>query len=159
MKKLLAVISIIIFVFITVLFSTSNYSILRVKDLLTAIKSSRTSKITIIGNNEQYYNRWQCFSVETVEITEAEVNYNGWHKVPSINVKTKNIVKSFDLDPDVRWDNDKIIKKWRDLIKDQKSICIFGVFLQKEEDGSSLWYIQKIKTKKGYWDRLKLVTY
>lgn len=150
---MLTIISLTIFLLVAVVFFISNYSILGVQDLLIAVKDNNVPEITILDNNEQHYNKWQCFSVIDVEITEAEVDYNGWHRVPSINIKTKDIVKSFDLDPDVKWNNNKIITEWNNLIKDQKSICIFGAFLQKEKSGNSLWYIQKIKTRKGYWDR------
>ena len=157
MKKPLIIISSILFMVLIVIFFISNYSILGVKDLLTAIKGKITPEITSLDNHKQYYNKWQCFSLADIEITEAEVDYNGWHKVPSINVKMKNVIKSFDLDPDVKWNNNKIITEWKNLIKDQRSVCIFGAFLQEEKDSNSLWYIQKIKTRKGYWDRLKMI--
>jgi hypothetical protein len=157
MKRSLIIISVIFFVVLMTAFFISDYSVLNIKDLLMTIKDNRTPEITILDNHEQYYNKWRCFSVADVEITEADVDYNGWHKVPSINVKIKNVIKSFDLDPDVTWNNDSIINEWKTLIKDQRSVCIFGAFLQKEENGNSLWYIQKIKTQKGYWDRLKII--
>ncbi len=134
-------------------FSMTNYSVLGPKDIFIMIKDNKEPAITIPETKEKYFNNWKCFAINNIEITESEVNYYGWHKVPSINVKTKKGLMSFDIDPDIKWNNELVLKKWKELISSERSICIFGAFLQKENDGSSVWYIQRLKTKRGYWDR------
>ncbi len=157
MKRLLIITSSIFFITLSAsFFFVSDYSVLSIKDIFMMIKDNRTPELTTLDDNKEHFNRWQCFRTKDIEISEADVNYNGWHKVPSINVKTQKVFKSFDLDPDIKLDTEAIINKWKLLIEKQRSICIFGVFLQKEADGSSLWYINMIKTKKGYWDRLEI---
>ncbi len=155
-KKIILIILLPIALILSILlllFYGTNYSVLEVKDLYMMLEDNKTPAITIPETKEEYFNKWQCFSVKDINITEAEVDYRGWRKVPSIDIKTKKRSISFDIDPEKKWDNELVLRKWSNLISKERSVCIFGAFLQKEENGMELWYIQRIKTKRGYWDR------
>jgi hypothetical protein len=73
--------------------------------------------------------------------------------VPYIQVSSNKHSFQFNVDPVVhRGDQDVVLNKWKKLIHNQKGICIFAAYLQTDPDGTSVWYISKIKTKAGYWD-------
>ena len=73
--------------------------------------------------------------------------------VPYIQINSSNHKFQFNVDPAVhRGDQEVILKKWGKLTQNQKGICIFAAYLQTDPDGTSVWYIDKIKTKAGYWD-------
>jgi hypothetical protein len=59
----------------------------------------------------------------------------------------------FDIDSEENWDCDKILDDWNELIRDQKSICLFGAFLQLEPKNIFLWDLEKIKTGNGHWTK------
>ncbi|MFN8370283.1 MAG: hypothetical protein U0T83_06625 [Bacteriovoracaceae bacterium] len=96
------------------------------------------------------YNKWRCFSSEKLEFSCGTVDYNGEHDVPIINIEDNE----YDLSPEYTWDCKKIIQVWSKLIENEKSVCIYGAYLQDlelEKITSSLWYIERIKTSKGYF--------
>jgi hypothetical protein len=142
-----------VFLFITVWFFNSNYSALNISDIKMMIEDNREPAITIPATKEQYFNKWKCFDVKSLEIDEAEIEYNGRQIVPYIQVNSSNHSFQFNVDPVIhRGDHKIIINKWKELIRNQKSVCIFAAYLQTDPDGTSVWYISKIKTEAGYWD-------
>lgn len=156
MNKVIIYFTLIIFVILLItifLFYNSNYSILNFSDFKIMITDSNKPGITIPTTNEEYYNKWQCFDIKNIEILEAEIDYNGKHIVPYIQVNLEKKHLQFNVDPVVNLDDQKIIiNKWKNLIINQKNICIYGAYLQTDPDGTSVWYIDKIKTKLGYWN-------
>ncbi len=143
----------LVFLFITIWFFNSNYSVLNISDLKMMIRDNKDPAITIPSTREQYFNKWQCFSVKHIEIAEAKIELNKAQTVPYIQVSSNNHNFQFNVDPVIhRGDQKIIINKWKELIRNQKSVCIFAAYLQTDPDGTSVWYIGKIKTKAGYWD-------
>jgi len=130
-----------------------RYSILDENDFAMMKVDNESPALTIPDENFESFNEWICFNINDVEITKSEVDYNGWHYVPSINASVSNSIISFDLDPEEKWDVDLVINTWNDLFENQKSVCISGAYLQETDNNGELWYIQKIKTNNGYWDR------
>lgn len=126
----------------------SNYFLLDESDFQFMRLDNKEPALSIPEENFKSYNQWQCFETQDVEVLLVDIDYNKWHQVPSIAVGTM----AFDIDPDINWDKDKVLDHWNNLIQGSKSICIFAAFLQNN-DNNSLWYIQKIKTQNGYWDR------
>jgi len=129
--------------------ANSNYSLLTEDDFAFAREDNLSPAITIPDSGFESFNIWQCFSINEIEFLRSEVDYGSVHSVPTI--QAPNL--SFDLDPDLLWDTEKIFSNWNDLIQDANSICIFGAFLQDEPGFGSFWYIEKIKTDNGYWSR------
>lgn len=95
------------------------------------------------------FNKWQCFDASDVMIDLTEVDYNGIHSVPMIKIKNMN----FDIDPEIKWDIDKVLSDWNNLFNGASSVCIFGAYLQDLNDEETMWYIESIKTDNGYWHR------
>jgi hypothetical protein len=153
-KNILYVTAATIFLIVTILliFLSTNYSILRIEDIVIMIRDNKSPAITIPHKKEEYFNKWQCFDVKNIEITEAEIYYRGKRLVPYIQVNSKNRSFEFHVDPVINCNKDAVIKKWNELINRQKAICIFAAYLQTDVDGTTVWYIQKLKTKNGYWD-------
>jgi len=144
---------IVLFLLILVWFLNSNYSVLNISDIKMMIEDNKSPAITIPTTKEQYFNKWQCFNVKSIEIAEAEIDHNGKQIVPYIQVRLNKRSFQFNVDPVIhRGDQKVILNKWEKLIHNQKDICIFGAYLQRDPDGTSVWYISKIKTKAGYWD-------
>lgn len=146
---------IIIPLFVTSFFLVSfispdvHYLLLDESDYEFMRQDNDSPALSIPDVNFKSYNEWQCFDASEVQLLLAEIDYNGWRQIPSINVKSM----SFDIDPDINWDVEKISNYWSDLITGSRSICIFGAYLPNDDDKNSSWYIQKIKTQNGYWDR------
>jgi hypothetical protein len=115
------------------------------------IEDNKEPAITIPGTKEEYFNKWQCFDIKNIEIAEAEIDYNGRRIVPYIQVNSGKHSLQFNVDPVINKDTKIIINKWKELIRDQKAVCIFAAYLQTDPDGASVWYINKLKTKAGYW--------
>lgn len=157
MSKIPTVFLIIILMFSIISFAPidEKYSILDDNDFAMMKIDNEKPAITIPDENFESFNEWICFNIKDLEITKAEVDYYDWHYVPSINVYIDNHLLSFDLDPDKKWNIDLIIDTWKDLFENQESVCIFGAYLQEIDNNGELWYIQKIKTNNGYWDRSK----
>ena len=127
-----------------------HYLLLDESDYEFMREDNKSPALSIPDDNFKSYNKWQCFDVGEVQFLLAEVDYNGWHQIPSISVGDM----SFDIDPDINWDVKKVSTYWSNLIDGARSICIFGAYLQNDDDKNSSWYIQKIKTQNGYWDRV-----
>lgn len=143
----------LVFLFITIWFFNSNYSILEISDVKMMLEDNKKPAITIPSTREQYFNKWQCFNVKHIEIAEAKIELNKAQIVPYIQINSSNHKFQFNVDPAVhRGDQEVILKKWGKLTQNQKGICIFAAYLQTDPDGTSVWYIDKIKTKAGYWD-------
>jgi hypothetical protein len=141
-----------IFLILSGIFLTSSYSILSLHDMAIAMEDTKTPAITIPNTNQKYFNKWQCFNIKKIKITDAEIEYGTKRNVPLIDVKDDEQLFQFNVDPVIRWNKDAVIKKWSDLIQNQKTICIFSAYLQTDPDKTSVWYIKMLKTKKGYWD-------
>jgi len=136
---------------VAVWFFNSTYSILGVSDVKMMIEDRKYPAITIPKTGEQYFNKWQCFDVKEINVLEGEIDYHGKRTVPYIQVDTNKRSIQFNIDPVINMNEKIIINKWKELISNQKAICIFGAYLQTDPDGTSVWYINKIKTKVGYW--------
>ena len=145
-----SVVAILLLMFIW--FFNSNYSVLGISDVKMMIEDNKSPAITIPATKEQYFNKWQCFDVKTIEISEAEIDYNEKRIVPYIQVNSNKRSLQFNVDPVINWDKKVVINKWKELANNQKSICLFAAYLQTDPDGTSIWYIDRIKTKAGYWD-------
>jgi len=138
---------------IIILFFSSDYSILGINDFKDAIKSYESPAITIPDKGETYYNKWKCFDTKNVEISEAQIDYNGWRPIPHIDAHSNTRSFYFDLDPVIyQWNTNVVLKNWGKLMNKQKHVCFFAAYLQTDPDGTSSWYIRKIKTLAGYWD-------
>ena len=137
---------------LTGVFLTSNYSIISVHDIAVAMEDNKTPAISIPNTNEKYFNKWQCFNIEKIQISDAEIEYGTRRNVPLIEIKDGEQLIQFNVDPVIHWNKDAVVKKWSELIQNQKSICIFSAYLQTDPDKTSVWYIKMLKTKKGYWD-------
>ncbi|MBN1114933.1 MAG: hypothetical protein JXA66_06295 [Oligoflexia bacterium] len=135
-----------------VVFAKSNYCILGFYDVLAMIDDNASPAITIPETGEEYYNKWQCFSAKNIEIEKAEIDYNGKRGVPLIHARSGLNLLQFNVDPVVKWDSEEVIVKWNELINSRSPVCVFAAFLQKDDDGTSVWYINRIKTRLGYWN-------
>lgn len=122
-------------------------------------KAQNTYAISIPNENFYSSNKWNCFPISHIKITTTKVDYDGWHEVPSIDARDGKKVISYDLDPDIRWDVKLVLDNWMFLAEKVESFCVFGVFMQKIDDQSDLWYIEQIKTEKGYWKRDDFIDY
>lgn len=154
-KEILILVILLVFVIslAAFIFSRTNYSILGIKDVLMMIEDNKEPAITIPMTGEKYFNKWRCFDVRSIEILEAEIDHNGKQIVPYIQVDSNKHSFQFNVDPVIhRGDEKVIINKWKELVNDQRSVCIFATYLQTDPDGTSVCYISKIKTKAGYWD-------
>lgn len=127
--------------------------ILSEEDYILENEAQNTYAISIPEEHFYSSNKWNCFPSSHINITTSQVYYDGRHDVPSIDARDGRRVLSYDLDPDIRWNVELILEHWRFLAAEVESFCIFGVFMQKIDDEYELWYIEQIKTEKGYWKR------
>ena len=99
------------------------------------------------GLHEDFY--WESY----IEFICGETNYGGIKNIPIILFDTKQRLFEFDLGPDYNWDCELVIEEWKLLAQEEESFCIFGAYLEElnEEGTYSLYYIEQIKTLKGYW--------
>jgi hypothetical protein len=148
LKKIIPLFFIAVFL-VSFISPDMHYFILDESDYEFMREDNKSPALSIPDKNFKSYNKWQCFDVDDIQFLLAEIDYNGWHKIPSIKIGSMN----FDLDPDINWDIEKVSNYWSDLVDGSRSICIFGAYLQIDDNKNSLWYIQKIKTSNGYWDR------
>jgi hypothetical protein len=154
-KKIICYTTSIIILIIAVtafIFLSSNYSILRIDDIATMIENNKKPAITIPDRNEEYFNKWQCFDVKNIDITYGEIDIYGKRLVPYIQVNSKKQSLQFNVDPSIHWNKDTVIKNWKELIENIKSICFLAAYLQTDPDSTTVWYIKRLKTKNGYWD-------
>lgn len=111
--------------------------------------------ITFPNSNEEYYNEWQCHSVEDLELEMVPVTYQG-KKMGSPTIFTKNDkgIVEYALDPEPLKFSEIIMNKWKLLIDDVEEVCLVSSYLQDTPEGE-LRILQRIKTSKGIWDWFK----
>jgi len=139
---------------IMILFFSSDYSILGINDFKDAIKSYESPAITIPQTGKAYYDKWKCFNTKNIEILKGEVSFSPdtWRSVPLINAHSNKRSFYFEVPHEREWDSDSVTKYWKHLIGEERSICFFAAYLQTDTDGAFIYFINKIKTKTGYWD-------
>lgn len=114
-----------------------------------------------LGDSNQWesFNTWQCFSTENVQSDCTELDY-GALRVPTLRISEGTTMYDFTLDPEPNLNCEQTLSKWVELLKNQRSFCIFAAHLQKyqdnpfESDGIEewhLWIVDQIKTYNGYW--------
>ncbi len=122
-------------------------------DQLNEMKEAAISVPLSDGTWRFSYNKWNCFLKKQMSIETAEVDYNGWHEVPTIQInQVDGTILSFDLDPDEQWDTEKTIIDWKNFLSESDNVCIFAAYLQTIEN-KKMFYIEKIKFNEHYWDR------
>jgi hypothetical protein len=150
--------------FTIILFSSSfsylneSYQILNEEDFKMAHAADIVSAISwpqSDGSFIESFNKWQCYSINQVKLSTVDIDNNGLKCIPSIEIShhNENLIQLFDIDDEENWDCEKILDRWNELIKDQKSICLFGALSQFESPNIFLWDLEKIKTENGYWNR------
>lgn len=105
---------------------------------------------------------WQCFPTKKVTVGCEKGDYDPDEKIthgsPYIQIKTNSATtydyvlrRAFSLD----YAQDKV-KKWQQLMKNQKFVCIGGAFVEINEkiqhgkkEYNQLWVFENLKTKKG----------
>ncbi len=152
MFKIILLFSTVLFLVLFMAIEQENF-LLTEEDLLLQDTKLNEPAIYVPKKNTYSYNKWDCFLSSQVQIGKSRVNYDGWHDVPSLDVETQSKKRSYDLDPDERWEYEFIKKQWKQLFENESHICILGAYLQDLEDRNELWYIEQIKTEKGYWKR------
>jgi hypothetical protein len=101
--------------------------------------------------------RWQCFPTSGVEFQCAEAQYEGLRRVPLFHVEYASHLYEFSMETDPAPDCDKVLNDWKKLFKGEDAFCVYAAYLQKLEfqpkDGidGSVWMINRLKTRKGYW--------
>jgi len=107
------------------------------------------------------YNEWRCFDRDTVELTCAELqhengSFNAYVALMSILVDGY----LFEYYPllETKQDCFPVAFQWFDLMQNEKEVCIYGAHLNDTQpfiDGvpsdGSIWYVNQIKTYRGYW--------
>ena len=103
------------------------------------------------------YAEWQCFSIQDIQF-ECAV-YTDDTTEPSIVAKTQVGTLFFDVYSEDELNCDETLNQWRALVADGKRICILAaqrpnLNLGTDSNGNpnSLWYLESIKGKHGYWD-------
>lgn len=150
--------------FIIILFSSSfsylneSYQVLSTEDFKMAHVADKISAISwpqSDGSFVESFNKWQCYSINQVKLSKVDIDNNGLECIPSIEIshQNENLIQLFDIDDEENWDCEKTLDQWKKLIKDQKSICLFGALSQIESPNIFLWDLEKIKTENGYWNR------
>jgi len=157
--KKFAGIIVIVLVFITISVSLGwyffrYYLTLTWSDLVFAWDDNKHVELSRGETNERYYNRWLCFDARIVEVSEAIIEYGTVRKVPLIDVKFGSSVFQFNVDPEVEWNTDTVQNRWRAMLENQESVCIFSVYSQTDDDGTEVRYIRRVKTSTGSWDKL-----
>lgn len=153
------------FLILTTIFLTSSfafinehYQVLTKEDFDMAHEDNKTSAISwpqSDGSFVESFNKWQCYSTDQIKLSTVEIEDHESKCVPSIEIAHDNFVQLFDIDNEENWDCEKILDDWNELIKNQRSICLFGAFVQYETSNIFLWDLEKIKTENGYWDRVE----
>jgi len=103
------------------------------------------------------YNQWQCFSRDQITLDCAE--YDESSMVPSIRAESASGIFFFDLHVEDGLLCENTLAEWRNLVNSGNETCIFAAHMPSVEMGVdensnkqiSLWYIDQIKGKGGYW--------
>jgi hypothetical protein len=127
--------------------------VLSFADITMWIDDHRSPAISFPETNQKNYNKWLCFDADSASVSDVEIEYNRKKIVPVFDVYESGDVYQFNIDPEENWNSIAVKRKWNDLLSKQKTICFFAAYLQTDPDCTLAWYITKIKTKNGYWER------
>lgn len=146
-----------LFIFLTSFsWQDKNYSLLSEDDFIFAEEDNATPAISIPASKNQWlhsFNQWQCFPAHKAKVEVVNVDYNGWHEVPSIKVIIDDTsILSFDLDPDEDWEVEDISADWQNTLNNSARFCIFAAFMQSHGN-EHMYYIEQIKFENSYWSR------
>ena len=134
-----------------------NYQLLTDEDFKMARLYNTDAAISWPLSDGTYlksFNKWQCYSLDQIKLATVVVENQGPKCIPAIEINQANrLIQLFDIDIEENWDCERVISQWNELIKDQKSICLFGAFTQLDVKSNLLWNLEIVKTSNGYWDR------
>ena len=147
------------FPFLTSLYNDRSYDLLEQTDWDLMQSDSYSAQLSsTLTDPEQWesFNIWQCFESRDLEIYTSGVNYDGEDKViPAMFNSNVFPLKDFALYPEMHWRAKEIVKKWKKIINESESICIYGAKLPNANANTANeiepWYIERIKTDNGYW--------
>ncbi len=145
-----------------VLLGNTDYGILN-EDDLGAFSWGRERRPFNPKSSMGYY--WQCFPREVIKIilkdigtSSAEVG--GKENIADLNIEVwinPNLIYEYEMR--ARWpvaDFEKRFNKWRNIMKQEKYVCLAGEYVNYEHKTSNGmetdvygWIFEKIKTKKG----------
>jgi hypothetical protein len=134
-----------------------SFSLLTVEDyeLETSLREEVPALSSPINSNAPWesYNEWRCFPTQDIETkcTDIQTDPGVSQKIPTIVAELGEERFEYDLDPSKRWNCDSALEEWAQIISDSDQICIFGAFLQPLEAGTSLWVLDRFKSRRGYW--------
>jgi hypothetical protein len=105
------------------------------------------------------YNQWQCFPSDGIEMQCAEADYEGHvRRIPLIHVWHASHLYEFSMESEPEPDCDQVVGHWKGLLTGEDAFCVYAAYLQELEylpkDPSlegSLWIMNRLKTRKGYW--------
>jgi hypothetical protein len=105
------------------------------------------------------YDQWHCFPTESIEISYVEAEYGEMRKLPTLHVTEGSHLYEFSMDPEPAPNFDNITNKWKALLQDEGTFCVYAAPLQELDvanndttaESASLWIIHQLKTTKGYW--------
>ncbi len=131
-----------------------NYFLLNWSDLVFAWDDNRDVALSHPDTNEEYYNRWLCFDAASADVSYGVVEYGEARQVPIIDIKSGTRTFQFNVGPEIEWLTAAVQNRWRRLLQNQDSVCIFSVYSETDPDGTEVRYIRKLKTPAGVWDVL-----
>ena len=130
---------------------------------LEEVTNNPTAPISIQDSNGQLvpsYNEWICLSSQDLVLTcsEHEFEEDETVIVPMISVDDGNKVFEFEVSSSETLDCNDTLEQWVKLVDSENAICVLAAYLQnltfKDDeviDNHSLWILDGLKTKKGYW--------
>ncbi|MCM0605099.1 MAG: hypothetical protein KA715_03340 [Xanthomonadaceae bacterium] len=120
------------------------------------------SRPSIVSTNKhenpwESYDQWQCFSLN--QITFECATYDRDTLVPSIKAKNDKGIIFFDVHVEDELHCEDTLIQWRDLVHGGSKICLLAAYMPDVDMGvdeatkkpNSLWYIDQIKSRNGYW--------
>ena len=107
------------------------------------------------------FDYWQCFPVQNVTVWYDKGTYDPYDKVirsdPHIRIKIATVIHEYEprRNFSINYAKEKV-KAWKNLMKNQKYVCIGGAFAGTHEkiiNGKKItehgWIYENLKTKKG----------
>ena len=141
-------------------YSDESFAILNSEDWKEQYLERNEPALRIPLKNEAWlksFNQWRCYPAHQINIEKAEVDYGGWHEIPSIKINLHSgRYLSFDLDPDEPWDTEKVISDWNSKLSNAENVCIYSAYLQSHQE-SDMYYVEKIKFGDKYWSRTEVI--
>jgi len=166
-KRLISILSILFLMIFTISFNWENpyNDILEEQDWVLFNQDKEKPALSSIINDPhpwQSHNEWKCFDKRDIDFSCA-VDTSNKNEVPIISIinNREAFDYEYDLGSEYEWDCKKVVNHWENLMDGEDGICLYGAQMpdlgdenQVQESNNlstGLWYINQIKTKKGYW--------